>query len=126
MIQVLLVIAGGGVGSAARYLVSQAITERFGAGFPWGTLAVNVTGSLLIGLLAALADDARVIGASSRLLLVTGVLGGFTTFSAFSLETVRLAESGAAIRALLNVGVSIGLCCIAAAIGLAAGRMWQK
>ena len=126
MTQVLLVVAGGGFGSAARYLLTQAITARFGTAFPWGTLAVNGAGSLLIGLVAALADDARLIGVSPRLFLITGVLGGFTTFSAFSLETVRLAESGAAARALLNVGTSVGICCGAAAIGLAIGRMWQQ
>ena len=80
--QVLLVALGGAFGSVLRFLVSVAALEVFGTGFPWGTLAVNVLGSAAIGTLGGLG-----IAGNLRLLLITGVLGGFTTFSAFSLET---------------------------------------
>ena len=84
---VLLVAAGGALGSVLRYAVSVLMVASLGAGFPWGTLAVNVLGSTAIGALAALGVEG-----GWRLLLVTGLLGGFTTFSAFSLETALLWE----------------------------------
>ena len=84
---VLLVAAGGALGSVLRYAVSVLMAASLGAGFPWGTLAVNVLGSTAIGALAALGVEG-----GWRLLLVTGLLGGFTTFSAFSLETALLWE----------------------------------
>lgn len=83
----LLVAAGGAVGSVLRYGVSLLAAGHFGAGFPWGTLAVNVLGSAGIGFAAGLG-----VQGEARLLLVTGLLGGFTTFSAFSLETGLLFE----------------------------------
>jgi len=101
---ILLVAAGGAAGSVARYLAGLAAT-MLGAGFPWGTLAVNLLGSALIGLAAGL-------GASgdARLLLVTGFLGGFTTFSAFSLEAVGLAGRAPFLAVLYVLGsVLLGL-----------------
>jgi CrcB protein len=84
---ILLVAAGGALGSVLRYAVSVLMVASLGAGFPWGTLAVNVLGSTAIGALAALGVEG-----GWRLLLVTGLLGGFTTFSAFSLEAALLWE----------------------------------
>jgi CrcB protein len=78
----LLVAAGGAAGSVLRYLLSAAAVEAFGTGFPWGTLAVNLLGSAAIGVAGGMG-----LAGEWRLLLVTGLLGGFTTFSAFSLET---------------------------------------
>jgi fluoride exporter len=108
MMPVLLVALGGAVGSVARYGVGLAAARWFGLAFPWGTLAVNLAGSLAIGVLAARVGPAD---ESTRLLLGVGLLGGFTTFSAFSLETVRLLEhqpglamSYAAASLLLGVG----------------------
>ncbi|MBJ7252279.1 MAG: CrcB family protein [Acetobacteraceae bacterium] len=86
-LSLLLVALGGAAGSVLRYVVSHAGLVLFGAGFPWGTLAVNIVGSALIGVFGALG-----ISGEARLLLVTGLLGGFTTFSAFSLETGLLWE----------------------------------
>jgi fluoride exporter len=86
-LSLLLVALGGAAGSVLRYVVSHAGLVLFGAGFPWGTLAVNIIGSALIGVFGALG-----ISGEARLLLVTGLLGGFTTFSAFSLETGVLWE----------------------------------
>lgn len=101
----LLVALGGAIGSVARYLVSVAALATLGAGFPWGTLAVNVLGSAAIGAAAGMGIDGQ-----QRLLLVTGVLGGFTTFSAFSLETSTLFERSPLLAAIYVVAsVTLGL-----------------
>lgn len=113
---VLLVAAGGAAGSVLRYLVSVLALEALGAGFPWGTLAVNVIGSLAIGVLGGLGVQSEL-----RLLLVTGLLGGFTTFSAFSLETGALAERSVALAALY-VTASVGLGLAGFALGWALAR----
>ena len=99
----LLVAVGGALGSVARHVVSVLGVAWMGAGFPWGTLAVNVVGSAAIGVFGALG-----VSGDARLLLVTGVLGGFTTFSAFSLETGLLWERSPAL-AVVYVGASVGL-----------------
>jgi CrcB protein len=105
----LLVAGGGALGAAARYHLGRAVFQMTGpqAGFPWGTLAANVLGSLAMGMLVGwLARHGN--GAESlRLALGVGVLGGFTTFSAFSLELVLLAERGATGLALLYAGASV-------------------
>ena len=89
----LLVMAGGAVGSAARYLVGKLTLAWLGPNYPWGTLAVNLIGGLLMGLLAGIL--ARTGGSEhTRLLIGVGVLGGFTTFSSFSLDTVLMIERG--------------------------------
>lgn len=87
LVPVLLVALGGAIGSVLRYVVSVLALAAFGAGFPWGTLAVNILGSAAIGVCGGVG-----LGGNPRLLLVTGMLGGFTTFSAFSLETGLLWE----------------------------------
>lgn len=114
------------MGSVLRYLVSG-FAQRLlvpGAGalaaFPAGTLVVNVTGSLLIGLVAGLAESRALIGPDARLLLVTGMLGGYTTFSAFSLETLLLIRAGQSATALLTVGLQVFLGVAAAWAGFAA------
>lgn len=116
------VLVGGALGSGARYLVSTWMASRFGAAFPWGTLSVNVFGSYLIGLIATLADEAGSIGPNPRIFLVVGVLGGFTTFSSFSLETMRLAEQNGLPRAFGNIAANLILCLAAAFLGIASGR----
>jgi CrcB protein len=117
-----MVLLGGALGSGARYLVSLWMLERFGGGFPWGTLTVNVVGSFVIGVIATLADEQTVIGPSVRVFLVVGVLGGFTTFSSFSLETLRLLEHHGAGSALLNVVSNGALSILAAGLGIVVGR----
>ena len=82
-----LIFAGGGAGSMLRYAVGLWVETRTGPGFPWGTFAVNASGCFLIGVLATLADEHAWITPAARLALVTGFLGGFTTFSTFGLET---------------------------------------
>ena len=118
---VLWVALGGALGSVARYACSGVAVRWLGAGFPYGTLFVNVTGSFTIGLLAALvaADGRPSLGADARAFLLVGVLGGFTTFSSFSLETLNLARSGALAPALLNVAGSVVLCLAAVSLGFA-------
>ena len=96
MTPVLFVFVGGGLGAVTRYGLSLAATRAFGPDFPWGTLGINVLGSLVMGLLAGffVSHDSATDWANARLLLMTGILGGFTTFSAFSLDTLVLWERG--------------------------------
>ena len=122
MDRVLLVAVGGGVGSVLRYLTSGVAARWLGLDFPYGTLIVNVTGSLLIGVVQALAEEATVLPEPARLFLSAGVMGGFTTYSAFSYETMRLIELDALGRALVNVVVTTLVCLSVCALGLAAGR----
>jgi CrcB protein len=110
------VFLGGGIGAALRWLVSWSLS---GPGhFPWATLLVNVTGSLAIGVVAGLGQPHAWYQEWGRYLIVTGLLGGFTTFSAFSLETVALADSGRNGLAVLYASVSVLLCLGAAWVGL--------
>jgi fluoride exporter len=124
MRHMLLVFAGAGFGGVLRYLTSLAALRAFGAAFPFGTLAVNVVGGLAMGLLAGWLG-ARVAtdwSTEARLLLGTGVLGGFTTFSAFSLDTVTLWERGEPALALGYVLASVILSIGAVMIGLGLTR----
>jgi CrcB protein len=117
----LLVFVGGGLGAVARHGINRAGLALLGPGFPWWTLAVNVAGSFLIGLLAGL-FGAWETGHNMRLFLITGVLGGFTTFSAFSLDALTLWERGAFQEAGLYVLGSVILSLLAAAVGLLVTR----
>lgn len=105
----LAVAAGSVIGGTARWGVSELLHGWLGAGFPWGTLFVNVTGSLLIGFYAALAGpDGRLFASPrQRQFVMAGICGGYTTFSIFSIETVRLAEAGRLDLAGLNASVSL-------------------
>jgi CrcB protein len=122
MDRVVLVAVGGGIGSVLRYLTSGMAARWLGLDFPYGTLIVNVAGSFLIGLVQALAEDAAVLPESTRLFLSAGVMGGFTTYSAFSYETVRLIELDAFGRALANVLATTFVCLAVCGLGIAAGR----
>ncbi|MGA7809867.1 fluoride efflux transporter CrcB [Bradyrhizobium sp.] len=102
------VALGSIVGGVARYLVSVVFLSQFGSGFPWATLFVNVTGSFIIGFYATLTgpDGRLFVSPRQRLFVMVGICGGYTTFSAFSLETLRLVQSGNAPAAFLNLLVS--------------------
>ena len=117
-----LVAAGGALGSMLRFAAGASIASRTGAGFPWATLTVNVTGCFAIGLVLAALGGRSGPSAALRLFLTTGVLGGFTTFSAFAFETVALAGRGAVVAAAGYVAASVGLGVAAAAAGAAAAR----
>jgi crcB protein len=118
----LLVALGGATGSVLRYLVGHWSLRVFGPAFPWGTLIVNIVGSFAIGLLTELIARRFSAPMEMRLLLLTGFLGGFTTFSAFSLDALVLFERGAAITATAYVAASVGLSLAAVVGGLAFGR----
>jgi fluoride exporter len=118
MREVLLVALGGAVGSVARYGVTLFAQSRYGAEFPYGTLAVNVTGSLLLGVIMALADRTDLMPPTLRLALGTGVMGGFTTYSAFNYETYKLAANDALLSAIVNVLVTLVLCTLAGLVGV--------
>lgn len=119
----LAVLAGGGIGSVLRYAITFAIAQRLGAGFPWWTLIINVTGSFVIGIVAEI-TQARVFGGSPllRIFLMTGVLGGYTTFSTFSLETLTLFSESAIFLALCYAVGSVVLGIAAAFAGIAIVR----
>lgn len=119
----LLVFIGGGVGSVSRYWLSGAVARWLGLAFPYGTLAVNLLGSAAMGLLIGwLAKQLPEQAQQLRTLLAVGFLGGFTTFSAFSLDTVTLIERGQMGTAALYVALSIILCVGGLFAGLAVTR----
>ena len=122
MFQILLVAIGGAIGSVARYLVGVGMTRMMGMSFPWGTLTVNIVGSFAIGILTELVARRFDASAELRLLIVVGFLGGFTTFSSFSLDTMTLVERGATLHAFVYVGASLVLALGAAFGGLLLGR----
>src|ERR1043165_10311937 len=121
MARFLLICAGGAVGTGARYLFSTAMTRAFG-NFPFGTLGVNVIGSFLASILMVLALERSVLSQDQRLILVTGVMGGFTTYSSFNYATLHLVQSGAGMLAVVNVAVTLVACLLAGIAGIWLGR----
>lgn len=119
----LWVALGGALGSVARYICSVAITRMAGGGFPFGTMVVNVSGAIVIGFLAAfsLPEGRTLLPPSARLFTMTGICGGYTTFSTFSLETFNLMRARLWIRAGANVTLSVLLCLIFVWLGYVAG-----
>jgi CrcB protein len=115
----LWIALGSGLGGVARFALSGLVAHHFGETFPWGTLIVNVIGSFIIGLFATLTDpDGRMfVSATSRQFVMTGVLGGFTTFSSFSLQTLTLVRDGEWFRAGGNIVGSVFLCLLAVWLG---------
>ncbi len=122
MTQSLAIAVGGALGALLRYWVSVAAHAAWGAGFPYGTLVANALGSLVMGALSVLLLDRIPAGPELRAGLLVGVLGAFTTFSTFSLETLHLLESGARLRAFGNIALNLGLCLLAVWLGVAMGR----
>lgn len=122
MIQALLVAVGGAIGSLLRYYVGQWALRLMGPAFPWGTLAVNVVGCFVIGVFAELIARKFNASVELRLLLITGFLGGFTTFSAFSLDAISLFERGEAVAGGIYIAASAGLSMAAVIAGLAVMR----
>ncbi len=121
--QYFLVFLGGGIGAVSRYGLSGMVQRLSGSIFPIGTMSVNVLGSLFIGLTISLSDRFMVITPNIRIFLTIGILGGFTTFSTFSYETIALMHGGEIITAGINVFVTV-LCCLAGAwAGIMLGKI---
>ncbi|MCK9172842.1 fluoride efflux transporter CrcB [Desulfuromonas thiophila] len=118
----LAVALGGGCGCLCRYWLSGWVYAWLGRGLPYGTLAVNLLGSFLLGLLMELALRTTLIGEIGRLALCIGFMGGFTTFSTFSFETWRLLEAGQWLGAGLNVVLNVVLCLVGTGLGIALAR----
>lgn len=122
MSQILAIAGGGAIGAVLRYWVSNSAYDLLGKNFPYGTLVVNVVGSLLMGFLAIWLLERTFGGTALRAFLLIGLLGSFTTFSAFSLETLNLMENGQLLRALSNALLSVVLCVLAAGLGVILAR----
>ena len=121
MLTYLWIMLGGALGTGARYWASGLVAERFGEIFPLGTLLVNVTGSFVIGFVGALTDPSGtfLVAPRVRQFVMIGILGGYTTFSSFSLQTLELAREGDWLKAGLNSVLSLVCCLIAVWLGRA-------
>jgi CrcB protein len=119
------VMIGGAIGSALRYAMSTWISEATHSTFPWGTLAVNVIGSFVIGFFTGLTgpDGPLLVSPVVRAFVTIGILGGFTTFSSFSLRTMLLVQDGQWFSAAGNIFSSVALCLMAAAAGIAGASL---
>ncbi len=122
MRRLLLVVVGGGFGSGARYLVGGWAVRGFGAGFPYGTIGINALGSFLISVVMSLSLVSGAIGPDMRVLLATGIMGGFTTYSTFNYETLSLFQQGAWWLGTLNLVLTVAVCLMAGIAGLAFSR----
>ncbi len=119
----MLIFIGAGLGGMLRYWVSSGIYFLLGKQFPFGTLVVNISGSFLMGLLFTLTlERFDIIGSQLRALLLIGLLGGYTTFSSFSIETINLFESGNWLGGIMNILLSTVFCITAAWFGVLGGR----
>jgi CrcB protein len=122
VLRFLVICLGGAVGTGLRYLASGLAARWLGADFPYGTLIVNLVGAFLIGLVQEVGTMTLLIPDGVRVFLTVGLLGGLTTYSAFSYETVRLMEYGSWSQAWLNVAVTTALCLLLCFLGIAVGR----
>lgn len=124
----LWIAAGSALGGAGRYFLSTLIARNFGETFPIGTITVNVVGSMIIGLVATLSDPGGrlLLSGDLRLAIMIGVLGGFTTFSSFSLQTLNLLRDGQAFLACVNILGSVLLCLVGVWLGHAAGIVLNR
>ncbi|GJQ20817.1 MAG: putative fluoride ion transporter CrcB [Bacteroidia bacterium] len=119
----LIVFLGGGIGAAGRYWLSSAVYKVFPPEFPFGNLVVNVSGCLLIGMLMSVTEGRLVLTSSMKMFLAIGILGGFTTFSSFSYETIALLRDGQILYGSLNVLATILGCLAATYAGMVIGKI---
>ncbi len=119
MLNCLLIAFGGAIGSAARFLASGLVARLFGETFPWGTIIVNITGCFVIGFFAASTgtEGRWLVSPAIRQFFMIGILGGYTTFSSFGLQTLTLAKEGEWFQAGANIVVSVVLCLTAVWLG---------
>jgi CrcB protein len=122
MSRLALVVLGGGFGSGARYLVGGWVAQALGSAFPYGTIGINALGSFLISVVMYLSLTAGAINPDFRLLLATGIMGGFTTYSTFNYETLAFFQQGAWLLGALNVLTTVLVCLAAGALGLMLSR----
>jgi CrcB protein len=120
--RLVLVSLGGALGTAARYLLSLWLLRALGPAFPYGTLAVNVIGSFLLGVIMQAGLDTNLLSPTTRAVLGTGVMGGFTTYSTFNYETLQYLQEGAWAMAGLNVAATLLVCLAAGVLGMALAR----
>jgi len=120
--QLVYIAAGGATGALMRYWMSNGVYAFLGRGFPYGTLTVNVVGSLLMGFCYVFMIERMDVSVEWRAALMIGLLGAFTTFSTFSIETLNLLESGEQLKAALNILLSVTLCIIGCWLGMIVGR----
>jgi CrcB protein len=119
----LIICLGGAIGTGLRYLTGLVAGKLWGDAFPYGTLMVNLSGSFIIGFVQQMGRETLLIPDGVRLFLTTGMMGGLTTYSAFSYETVRLMETGAWHQAWINIFVTTTICLSLCFLGIAAGRL---
>lgn len=124
MARFLSICLGGAAGTAARYLLTGWVPSVLGVAFPYGTLAVNLVGSFLVGLIMEVALRTTLIGPTLRLALTTGFLGGLTTYSAFNYESVRYFREGAMAMGLTNLAVMTVACLAGGFAGVVLGSWW--
>ncbi|MBE3598586.1 MAG: fluoride efflux transporter CrcB [Limnochordaceae bacterium] len=123
MLRYLLVVLGGAAGAATRYALGGWLADRWGAAFPWSTLVINLSGSLLLGFIGTLAVERLLVPPESVTLLGVGFIGAYTTFSTWQYETFRLLENGSWPLALVNLFVSSVLGLASVALGVVLGRL---
>lgn len=121
-IDVVEVVIGAGIGGGLRYLLGGWMAERWGTSFPWHTLVINISGAFLLGVLMAMSVERGILTPSMRLFLGVGILGGFTTFSTLSYESIALLEQGFFVQGTANMFGSALLGMVAAVVGLFVGR----
>ena len=122
-VKIMAVATGGALGASLRYLVAAATHDVFGHGFPYGTLMVNIVGSAIIGYLVVLIPETDTGLPIARLLLITGLLGGFTTYSAFSIETLEMMQDGHLTKAGLNILTTMFACLFSVWAGYLLARL---
>lgn len=123
MVRSALIAAAGALGALGRYHLQGLVNRRYLGAFPLGTFVVNITGCLVLGVLFSALTERFAVSADLRTALTVGLLGAYTTFSTFALETVRLGEDGAAGIAVLNIVASVAAGVLAVRVGLTVGRM---
>lgn len=123
LLEIVLVAIGGGIGATSRYLASNWAAARFGAEFPYGTLIVNIVGCFIIGAFMTITTERLIVSPYWRLFVTVGFVGGLTTFSSFSYETLHLLQDADVMRAFYNVGLNILVGFFATWLGIGAAKL---